>query len=142
MALAHHNLIVWRRADDLFVEVHRLTHQRFPASERYELGSQIRRAAYSVPANIVEGIARRHERDSIRFLDIARASLSELGYGVHAAWRLGYIDKAMLADLERRIRMIAGPLKGLIRRYRIEGSLVKALGVVAMLVTVRSSLLS
>jgi four helix bundle protein len=58
MALAYKKLVVWQRADDLFIEIHRLTHQLFPSFERYELGSQLRRAAYSVPANIVEGSAR------------------------------------------------------------------------------------
>ena len=32
------------------------------------------------PANIVEGIARRSRRDTLRFLNIAEASLAELGY--------------------------------------------------------------
>ena len=92
MALPHHNLVAWQRADDLFIEVHRLTLQQFPVYERYELGSQLRRAAYSVPANLVEGIAREHHRDQVRFFNIASASLSELGYGLHASKRLGYIE--------------------------------------------------
>ena len=71
MALAHHNLVAWQRADDLFIEVHRLTLQRFPAHERYELGSQIRRSAFSVPANIVEGNARSSVSEKIRFFNIA-----------------------------------------------------------------------
>src|SRR5690606_2613019 len=82
MSLPHHNLVVWQRADELFIELHRLTHQRFPNFERFELGSQIRRAAFSVPANIVEGIARTHPKDSIRFFDVASASLSECAYGI------------------------------------------------------------
>jgi four helix bundle protein len=57
MSLPHHNLVVWQRSDDLFIDVHRLTLQRFPAHERFELGSQVRRAAWSVPSNLVEGIA-------------------------------------------------------------------------------------
>ena len=59
MALDYKKLVVWQRADDLFIGVHRLTRQRFPVEERYELGQQLRRAAFSVPANIVEGNARR-----------------------------------------------------------------------------------
>ena len=136
MSLPHHNLVVWQRADDLFIEVHLLTRKAFPDDERYELGRQVRRAAYSVPANIVEGIARRGEKDSISFFNIASASLSELGYGLHAAWRLGYIDEAKLAGLEKKIRMISAPLRGLIRRYRVEGAITKAVPlVVAILAT-------
>ncbi len=118
MKLPHHNLVAWQRADDLFIEVHRLTLQRFPAHERYELGSQLRRAAYSVPANLVEGIAREHHRDKLKFFNIASASLSELGYGLHACRRLGYIDEATYADLEEKLRYISAPLRGLIRRAR------------------------
>jgi hypothetical protein len=45
--LRHHSLVAWQCADDLFIKLHVLTRERFPPLERYELGSQIRRAAYS-----------------------------------------------------------------------------------------------
>jgi len=133
MSLPHHNLVVWRRADDLFIEVHQLTLQRFPAHERFELGSQVRRAAWSVPANIVEGIARRSRRDALRFFDISSSSLSELAYGLHAATRLGYIDAATSAALEEKVRMVAGPLHGLIHRYRLRSAIIPAAGAVLVL---------
>ena len=118
MALPHENLVAFQRADDLFIEVHRLTYQQFPASERYELGSQMRRAAFSIPANIVEGIAREHAAEKVRFLNISLGSLRELGYGLRAATRLGYIDAATLATYEQKVSFIAAPLLGLIRRER------------------------
>jgi four helix bundle protein len=126
MPLAHHNLVVWQRADDLFVDIHQLTHKRFPSHEKYELSSQLRRAAYSVPANIVEGTEREHERESLHFLSIACASLAELGYGLHAARRLGYLLPAEYDEFERRLRMIAAPLRGLMRRYRTGNGLAPA----------------
>ena len=118
MPLHYTKLVVWQRADDLFIEVHRLTHQLFPAIERYELGSRIRRAAYSVTANVVEGSARQGHGDKIKFFNIASASLSELTYGVHAALRLGYIDQSTHDRLEEMCRMVGGPLHGLIRHHR------------------------
>ena len=72
MSLAHENLVAWQRADDLFIDLHRLTHQRFPRFERFEIGQQIRRAAWSVPANIVEGIARGLGLDSMILQDRTR----------------------------------------------------------------------
>jgi four helix bundle protein len=118
MSLPHQSLVVWQRADDLFIELHRLTLQRFPAFERYELGSQVRRAAFSIPANIVEGTARESAREKIRFFNVAAASLRELGYALHAGRRLGYINADELTVLERKVRMIGSPLHGLIRRHR------------------------
>ena len=118
MSLDYKNLVVWQRADDLFIEIHRLTHQRFPAEERSELGSQMRRAALSVPSNVVEGNARRSHREKLRFFNIASASLSELTYGLHAAHRLAYIDESEYQRLDDLARMVAAPLYGLIRRER------------------------
>ena len=129
MSLPHQNLVVWQRADDLYIELHRLTLQRFPAHERYELGSQIRRAAWSVPSNIVEGVARRSRRDSLRFFDIAGASLRELGYGLHAAARLGYLESAETTAFEEKLRLIGGPLRGLIAQYRLR-ALARGAGLV------------
>jgi four helix bundle protein len=91
--LRHHSLIAWQRADDLFIKVHKLVTTRFPAIERFELASQTRRAAYSIPANIVEGFARRYRRMRLHFLTIAEGSLAELGYCLHPAHRLGSVLK-------------------------------------------------
>jgi four helix bundle protein len=57
MSQAHEKLVAWQRADDLCVEIYRLTRENLPPSERYELSKQLRRAAYSVPANLAEGFA-------------------------------------------------------------------------------------
>ena len=136
MNLPHHNLVAWQRADDLFIEVHQLTLQQFPSIERYELGSQLRRAAYSVPANIVEGTAREHTRDKLKFFNIAAASLRELGYGLHAARRLGYITDARFEEYERKLQMIGGPLQGLIRKYRVRRLAAPGVLVVVAVVSV------
>src|SRR6516225_1904133 len=74
MALRHQTLVAWQRADDLYIALHTLSIKAFPAYERFDLGSQLRRAAYSVVANIVEGFARRQERERLHFLNIAESS--------------------------------------------------------------------
>ena len=46
MSLAHHSLVAWQRADDLFIRLHQLSVKAFPAYERFELGGQLPRAAF------------------------------------------------------------------------------------------------
>jgi four helix bundle protein len=81
----------WRLADDLAVAVYERT-RSFPRDEIYGLTAQLRRASYSVSANIVEGASRESKRDYLHFLYIARGSLSETQYFVHLACRLGYLS--------------------------------------------------
>jgi four helix bundle protein len=107
--------VAWQRADDLFIDIHHLTVQQFPPDERFELGSQLRRSSYSVPANLVEGSARESIRERLRFFNIASASLSETGYGLHAARRLGHINEETYLAFEIRVRSVAAPLNGLIK---------------------------
>jgi four helix bundle protein len=83
------SLVAWQRADDLYIELHELTRKSFPAYERYELGSQLRRSAFSTAVNIVEGCAREHRAERLH-LNVSRASLAEVGYCLHVAHRLGY----------------------------------------------------
>jgi four helix bundle protein len=119
MNLRHHSLVAWQRADDPFIHVHTLA-RTFPAFERFELGSQLRKAAFSVPANIVEGFARRHRKERLHFLNISEASLAEVWQCLHLACRLGYITKDVFEELERELNMVGAPLTGLVRSTRAE----------------------
>ena len=118
--LRHHSLVAWQRADDLFIKLHVIAMKQFPAFERFELASQLRRAAYSVPANIAEGFARRYWRVRLHFLNIAEGSLAEVGYCLHAAKRLGYISEEMFNELDGDLGRVGAPLAGLIRSTRLQ----------------------
>jgi len=109
----------WKLADDLTVAVYERT-RSFPREEIYGLTSQLRRASYSVPANIVEGSCRESKKDYLHFLYIARGSLSETQYFVHLSRRLGYLSDA---DAERLIgltRQTFACLHGLIKAVERE----------------------
>ena len=80
----------WRSAHQLYVAIHRLT-ESWPKREWYGLAAQIRRSAFSVAANIVEGHAKRGRKEFRRYLDIAWGSYSETRYAVHAAAELGLL---------------------------------------------------
>ena len=69
-------LVVWQKGFKLFIESHRLC-KRLPIEERYELASQIRRAAFSIPANIAEGGAKATNAHKKLFLENALGSAYE-----------------------------------------------------------------
>lgn len=119
MTQPHETLVVWQRADDLCVDIHTLTRDHFPRDERFGLTAQLRRAANSVPANIVEGYADSSPRWRVRYLRIAAGSLAEVGYAIHLAKRLRYVDAETFAVFDDRVRMVAAPLHGLIAHERI-----------------------
>ncbi len=109
----------WQKADDLTVAVYQIS-GGFPKEELYALTSQLRRAAYSVPANIVEGASRNSKRDYLHFLYIARGSLNEARYFLHLANRLGYLDNSSLAQLAPQAEETARTLTGLIHAVEKE----------------------
>jgi four helix bundle protein len=81
----------WQLCHKLVLEIYRAT-KKFPASERFELAKQAKRAAFSSAANIAEGSAKHGNREFRRFLDISIGSLSELAYVLIIARDLEYIS--------------------------------------------------
>lgn len=117
MARDHRKLDAFKLADELALMIYRTTTD-FPASERYGLQSQIRRAAVSTPTNIVEGCARESEADCRRLLDIAFGSSRELLYLVSVAARLGYLDEKSAQHVTSLGDRVAGALTNLRRALR------------------------
>ena len=83
-------LIVWAKSHELTLEIYKVT-KGFPSDEKYGMVSQMRRAAYSIPANIIEGHSRKSKNEFLQFLSIAKGSLEELKYFVILAADLDYI---------------------------------------------------
>lgn len=85
-------LEVWVRAKDFAVVIYREVLPHFPADEKWNLTQQLKRAAQSIPANIVEGHGRYHFLDNVRFCYIARGSLTEVQSHIALAHDLGYVS--------------------------------------------------
>jgi len=73
----HTKLRAFELADEVALLIYRVTRE-FPKEEMYGLTSQMIRAEFSVPSNIVEGCARESQAEYLRFLEIAFGSLREL----------------------------------------------------------------
>jgi four helix bundle protein len=113
----HRKLDVFHLADALVVLVYNAT-RAFPREEMFGLTAQMRRCAVSIPANIVEGCARRSDRDYSRFLEIAFGSLRELGYFIDLAGRLEYVTSHVAGELRITQGRTAAALASLIRARR------------------------
>jgi four helix bundle protein len=113
----HTKLRAFELADEATILIYRAT-LPFPRDELYGLTSQMRRAAVSVPSNIVEGCARESQAEYLRFLEIAFGSLRELHYQLGLARRLGYPDATCFYECDAKIVEAEKVLSALIRSIR------------------------
>jgi len=113
----YRNLKAFELADELVLMVYKVT-KVFPKDELFGLTSQLRRAAVSIPSNIVEGASRETEAEFLRFLDMAYGSASELDYQISLGCRLGYLKESVYKELSAKSSETAKVLNGLIRSLR------------------------
>ncbi len=113
----YRTLQVWQRSHQLTLSIY-VVSRRFPKEELFGLISQIRRASYSIPANIAEGCGRDSDAELKRFLSIAHGSASELEYFLLLATELEYLTGAEhaplaseVAELKKMIGAFARKLK-------------------------------
>jgi four helix bundle protein len=114
----HTKLRAFALADDLAIQVYRAT-RTFPREEQFGLTAQMRRAAVSIPSNIVEGCARRTQADYLHFLDVAFSSFRELEYQMSLSHRLGYLGQDSLSPLQAKCLETSKVLAALIRSLRM-----------------------
>ena len=110
---SYRDLIVWQKSMALVKQVYWCT-QSFPKTEVYELTSQLRRAAVSVPSNIAEGQGRRSTGEFKQFLGNARGSLLELETQILIAQDLGYFPEGKVHKLLDCSAEIGRVLNGLL----------------------------
>jgi four helix bundle protein len=112
MSRDHRKLNVFAQADALVVTVYAET-ATYPLDERFGLRSQVRRAAVSVPTNIVEGCARSKTKEYLRFMNIATGSAAETLYLLDLSNRLGFLKPEAYRCLEPKYTLLIKGLKKL-----------------------------
>jgi four helix bundle protein len=111
------DLVVWQRAIEMTRTIYKLT-SAFPATERYGLSDQLRRAAVSVPSNIAEGYGRLTRGEYLQFLGHARGSNCEVETQLVIAESLGFGTAACRAAAEKLCTDVSRLLGGLIKSLR------------------------
>jgi len=107
----YRELKIWKNAIEVSVEIYQLLDQ-FPKIEKYNLSSQMRKSAVSIPSNIAEGAGRNTDKDFIRFLSIALGSSFELHTQLIISYKLKLISdidfKTLDGSLDEIEKMIWG----------------------------------
>ncbi len=96
----YRKLLVWQKADELAYRIY-LETKLFPKEETYGIVSQLKRAALSVPTNLVEGTGRQGRKELKRFANIALGSLAETQYLLDFSLRLKHLNKTKYEQLQK-----------------------------------------
>ncbi len=116
-ASGYQRLEVWRLARDLSVDIHRMTLEQLPRFELHEVGSQVRRSAKSIRANIVEGYGkRRYKLEFLRHLTYALGSAQETLDHLYTLHETGSLTSQEIhAKLTSRTRLLIAKLTTFMR---------------------------
>lgn len=105
-------LQVYQKGQEIAKMVYRQVLPKLPSEEKFNLSSQLRRAATSIPANIAEGFGRYYYQETIRFCYLARGSLMELSSHIDLAAEESFIsneDKLAVDNIMQDVlRLIHG----------------------------------
>jgi four helix bundle protein len=113
-------LRVWQIGKELAVRIYSLTTDG-EMSRDFGLAGQMQRAAVSIASNIAEGYERNSDKEFVRFLLIAKGSLSELRTQLEIANEIKYIRQDHYNTTEQTCTQLAGMLTNLIKARRERG---------------------
>lgn len=115
----YRKLIVWQKAHSLVLSAYQITHT-FPREELYNLTSQIRRAATSVPTNIAEGCGKFTQKDLAKFLQYSFGSAQEVEYLSFLSYELKYLNQETYSKIDKEVNEVKAMLITLLQKIRRE----------------------
>lgn len=98
---------------ELVLEIYKSTRD-FPETEKFGITSQMRRAAYSIPANIAEGSARSSDKEFRQFLFVSYGSTTELEYFILLSHDLKYLSSDLFEMHQSKVTSLKKSLNKLI----------------------------
>jgi four helix bundle protein len=111
------DLIVWQKAHAFVLAAYK-TSRSFPKEEQYNLTSQLRRAATSIPTNLAEGCGKFTQRDFAKYLQNSMGSAQEVEYLIFLSFELGYISLDDFKKMDSLINEVKAILISLILKVR------------------------
>lgn len=118
MISSFRDLDIYKDSYQLVLLIHKLI-KEIPSYEKYELGSQMRRASKSCPANIAEGWAkRRFEKEFKKHLDIALGSANEMEVHLSLAKDLDYLPNELCNELTIKYQQLGGKIVSFRNRWK------------------------
>ena len=111
-------LDVYQESKKFVLHIYELLKQ-FPKEEQYALCDQLRRAAVSIPSNLVEGMGRVSIKEQIHFIEIAFGSLNETICQLDIAYELNYISQEQLIQSEKLAKQLIRMLSSLKRKREL-----------------------
>ena len=116
MFLKVEDLIVYQRLCDLHLEICVLT-RAWPAEEKYELASQVRRSSNSSPARLAERYGDRHAKNRVEGVNGSRSEAYETVHHLYIAFRKAYITRDLFEALRGRYEECFRMLNGLEKAF-------------------------
>ena len=116
------DLDVFKKSHKIAVEIYEIT-KAFPQDEKFALVSQMRRAAYSIPSNLMEGGHRLNKKEYRQFAGIAKGSAGELKYFLLLSKDLGYIPERKFLVLREKAEEVSRMLGGLVKSLTDTGAI-------------------
>lgn len=113
----YRDLLIWQKSMTLVTEIYSIT-KNFPREEVYGLTSQIRRSSISIPSNIAEGYGREGNKDYLKFLNIATASLFEMQTQLEIAFNLGFVNEIQFNKTYQNSREIERMISAFSRKIK------------------------
>ena len=111
------DLIIYQEGYKLVLDMYKIT-RNYPGEEKYEIVSQIRRAAYSIPLNIAEGWGRKSKLEFKRFLKMSLGSCNELQVLNELSKDLGYINHKEYINVKGRIEKLGKQIYTMEERWK------------------------